>query len=160
MDAPAKPLLLTRIREKRMAAGLTLKQLADLLDTTPQTVQRLETEKMTVTADWLFRFADAMEIDPADLLNRSRPRTPDDRFIERVRLQAGRARRKFPSSELATVALMEEVGQLANALLEWRLGKASWACVEDEAEQVAAMAMRIANEGDPTIEEPKLARSK
>lgn len=58
----------TRIRELRKRRGMTLQQLADRVGTTPQTVQRLETGNMTVSMDWLGRFAGAFGIRPADLI--------------------------------------------------------------------------------------------
>lgn len=58
-----------QIRRFRKEKGLTLAQVADRLGTTPQTVSRLETEVMTLTMDWLQRFADLFEIHPADLLD-------------------------------------------------------------------------------------------
>lgn len=58
----------TRIRELRKRRGLTLQQLADIVGTTAQTVQRLETANMTVSTDWLERFADAFGIHAADLI--------------------------------------------------------------------------------------------
>lgn len=58
----------TRIRDFRKRRGLTLQQLADQVGTTPQTVQRLETANMTVSTDWLERFAQAFGVHPADLI--------------------------------------------------------------------------------------------
>lgn len=58
----------TRIRELRKRRGLTLQQLAELVGTTAQTVQRLETANMTVSTDWLERFAEAFGVHPADLI--------------------------------------------------------------------------------------------
>lgn len=58
----------TRIRELRKRRRLTLQQLADLVGTTAQTVQRLETANMTVSTDWLERFAAAFAVHPADLI--------------------------------------------------------------------------------------------
>jgi transcriptional regulator with XRE-family HTH domain len=58
----------TRIRELRKRRSLTLQQLADLIGTTPQTVQRLETANMTVSMDWLSRFADAFGVRASDLI--------------------------------------------------------------------------------------------
>ncbi len=60
----------TRIREFRKLRGLTLKELADRIATTPQTVQRLETANMTVSTDWLEKIATALNIEPADLIAR------------------------------------------------------------------------------------------
>lgn len=61
----------TRIREFRKLRGLTLKELADMIGTTPQTVQRLETANMTVSTDWLDKLAKALQVEPADLIARS-----------------------------------------------------------------------------------------
>ncbi len=58
----------TRIRELRKAKGWTLQQVADLVGTTAQTVQRLETANMTVSTDWLERFADAFSVRAVDLI--------------------------------------------------------------------------------------------
>lgn len=58
----------TRIRELRKAKGWTLQQVAGLVGTTAQTVQRLETANMTVSTDWLERFANAFSVDPVDLI--------------------------------------------------------------------------------------------
>jgi transcriptional regulator with XRE-family HTH domain len=61
----------TRIREFRKARDMTLKQLADKIGTTPQTVQRLETATMTVSMEWLEKIAAAFAVEPADLIGRS-----------------------------------------------------------------------------------------
>lgn len=58
----------TRIRELRKRKGLTLQELAAKIGTTPQTVQRLETANMTVSTDWLQKFATVFGVYPADLL--------------------------------------------------------------------------------------------
>ena len=58
----------TSIRAIRKQRGLTLQQLADLVGTTPQTIQRLETGNMSVSVDWLERIAKALSLTPADLL--------------------------------------------------------------------------------------------
>jgi transcriptional regulator with XRE-family HTH domain len=47
---------------------MTLHQLAELIGTTPQTVQRLETATMRVSTDWLERFAKAFGVSPQDLI--------------------------------------------------------------------------------------------
>jgi transcriptional regulator with XRE-family HTH domain len=72
----------TRIREFRKLRGLTLKELADKIKTTPQTVQRLETANMTVSMDWLEKIARALLVEPADLLG---PRSNHDvKLIGRI----------------------------------------------------------------------------
>ena len=58
----------TRIRHYRKLRGLTLQQLADRVATTPQTVSRLETGNMTVSIDWLERFAQVFGVHVGDLI--------------------------------------------------------------------------------------------
>ncbi len=65
-----------------------------------------------------------------------------------------RARRKFPGANQNFTALIEEVGELAQALLQsngnpvdgWKQTSAE---VYKEAKQVACMAIRMMEEGDP-----------
>ncbi len=79
----------TRIREFRKLRGLTLKDLAERISTTPQTVQRLETANMTVSTDWLEKIAAALNIEPADLI--ARPGGREIPVIGRV-MNEGRVR--------------------------------------------------------------------
>ena len=79
----------TRIREFRKLRGLTLKDLAERISTTPQTVQRLETANMTVSTDWLEKIAGALNIEPADLI--ARPGGREIPVIGRV-MNEGRVR--------------------------------------------------------------------
>ena len=72
----------TRIREFRKLRGMTLKELADKIKTTPQTVQRLETANMTVSTDWLEKIARALLVEPADLIGSRSSR--EIRLIGRV----------------------------------------------------------------------------
>lgn len=58
------------------------------------------------------------------------------------------ARTKFPDNKHMLAALTEEVGELAQALIDHSRGKQSGADVYAEAIQVAAMAIRLAEEGD------------
>jgi len=76
----------------------------------------------------------------------------DDQFVEDVLVELQRARRKFPSSILVLAALMEEVGELSQAMLKRRAGKDTDAHVRQEAVQVAAMALRCAVDGDPSFD--------
>lgn len=73
-----------------------------------------------------------------------------------------RARKKFPSANLSFVALVEEVGELAQALLKLSAGRNSKSiplpdlnaltvAMVDEAIQVATMAIRVATEPDDTF---------
>ncbi len=66
-----------RIRLYRRQRNLTLKQLADAVGTTPQTISRLETEVMTLSTDWLSRLGDVLGVHPTDLLDSpERPNIP------------------------------------------------------------------------------------
>lgn len=67
-------------------------------------------------------------------------------MISLIEKELVRAREKFPNNELLMAALTEEVGELAKALLS-----EPWKNVVAEAVQVAAMAIRIAEEGDSTF---------
>lgn len=58
-----------------------------------------------------------------------------------------RARAKFPGDNVTTLALVEEVGELAQATFE-----KSRAEVRKEAIQVACMAMRVILDGDQTLD--------
>lgn len=60
-----------------------------------------------------------------------------------------RARTKFPETSHLMVALMEEVGELAHDILEGR-----WENAREEAAQVAAVAIRIIEEGDADFKMP------
>ena len=57
-----------------------------------------------------------------------------------------RARTKFPGADHMMIALAEEHGELAKALLD-----ESWERVRAEAIQVACCALRIATESDPSL---------
>ncbi len=65
-----------------------------------------------------------------------------------VNRELKRARRLHPGREQLTVALMEEVGELAQALLQGK--RRTW--IVAEALQVAVVAIRIAEEGDGSFD--------
>jgi len=58
-----------RIRHYRRQRHMTLKALAESVGTTPQTVSRLETEVMTLSADWLERLGSALGVHASELLD-------------------------------------------------------------------------------------------
>lgn len=62
-----------------------------------------------------------------------------------------RARKKFPDNNHKLTALNEEVGELNKAMLEFEYGNIDSDEVYKEAVQVAAMAIRVAVEGDSTF---------
>lgn len=67
-------------------------------------------------------------------------------FLVRVSSEVKRAREKFPNPAGLMTALTEEVGELAKACLDEDM-----LSIHDEAMQVAAMAVRMATEGDPSL---------
>lgn len=69
------------------------------------------------------------------------------RFIHDVATEVFAARKKFPSSYGVMCALTEEVGEVAKAYMDYPLSE-----VRKEAVQVAAMAARLALEGDPSLQ--------
>lgn len=69
-----------------------------------------------------------------------------------IEAELKRARELFPNTKHNTVALMEEVGELAQALLDLEMGKQTVADVYAEAIQVAVMAIDIAERGDSNFE--------
>lgn len=69
--------------------------------------------------------------------------TTTDCVIWDLVAEVNRARSKFPENRLMLAALVEEVGELANAIIEQK----DW---RTEALHVACVAMRIYTEGDST----------
>lgn len=78
--------------------------------------------------------------------------TPAEAFLLEVLTELRRAQTKFPDSVLCVAALMEEVGELAQAMLKVRAGKWPKERIREEAVQVAVMAMRVALEGDRSFD--------
>ena len=69
-------------------------------------------------------------------------------FLDDVERELRRARAKFPGDRIMCIALLEEVGELAKAMLD-----ESAENVRKEAVQVATMAARIALDGDGSVAE-------
>jgi hypothetical protein len=78
----------------------------------------------------------------------------DEVFLRLVKLIL--AREKFPCSFGSLAALMEEVGELAQACLKVAAGKWAPRRIAEEAVH-AVMAMRVAIDGDHSLD-PKLYR--
>lgn len=72
MASPSPATLTTRIREIRKRRRLTLQALADRVGTTAQTIQRLETDNMMVSIDWLRRIGVALDLAPGELVTADR----------------------------------------------------------------------------------------
>lgn len=75
-------------------------------------------------------------------------------FLADVRVEIVRARTKFPGDNLTTIALMEEVGEVAKAVLDETPER-----VRKEAVQVACMAARLVLDGDSSTTAYRAARS-
>lgn len=71
----------------------------------------------------------------------------DERIAYSIDGELMGAKAKFPTNEFLLPALVEEVGELAKAMMEHTRGTGEAQRVFDEAIQVAAMAIRIAEEG-------------
>lgn len=65
-----------------------------------------------------------------------------------------RARTKFPSPNHLTLAFAEESGEVIKAILDFKHGKGYIEDVQKEMVQAMAMLIRLAEEGDPTVELP------
>lgn len=74
--------------------------------------------------------------------------SPEMQLALDILAELQRARTKFPGDNVTTLALVEEVGELAQATFE-----KSRAEVRKEAIQVACMAMRVILDGDATLDE-------
>ena len=62
------------IRQVRLLRGLTQSELAAKVGTTAATVSRLEKDEMTLSTEWLDRFAHALGVHPSELIElRERP---------------------------------------------------------------------------------------
>lgn len=103
-------------------------------------------------------------------MNPNTKKVLDAAFLNDVADEIVKARTKFPRNTIQMMALTEEVGELANALIEHRsLVKKADASEDPDAElqrieasarhvwkeavQTAAMAMRVAVDGDSSVGE-------
>lgn len=69
---------------------------------------------------------------------------PSRRTLNKVEVEVAKARGKFPGNHKLLAALVEEVGELAQAMLQ----KKAKSEIEKEAAQVACVAIRLLEEGD------------
>lgn len=75
-----------------------------------------------------------------------------EQMIQDIRTELARARAKFPCNDHQLTAFNEEAGELNQAMLEREYsGKKTHRDVWLEAVQAAAMAIRVATEGDSTF---------
>lgn len=80
----------------------------------------------------------------------------DIELAQEINAELDRSRAKFPGNQNMTVALMEEVGELARAQLE----SLPISAVRAEAIQVIAAALRILFEGDASIPRVETVKDK
>lgn len=89
-----------------------------------------------------FKTADRILTSPA-----AEPVADEEQLAYEILAELRRARAKFPGDNVTTLALMEEVGELAKATFE-----ESRTRVRKEAVQVATMAMRVVLDGDQSLD--------
>jgi len=112
------PMTSTRIRDIRKRRGLTLQELAERVGTTAQTIQRLETDNMSVSSEWLQRIGEALGLTPGDLMAGDRVATlqhlGDVVADGSVRTAPGKVDRtlplKLPQGERIAVRMISTVG--------------------------------------------------
>lgn len=75
------------------------------------------------------------------------PPTPERIFLDAVLEELSRARAKFPGDNLNTIAMMEEAGEVAKAVLEESPERVRRECI-----QLAVMAARITLDGDSSTD--------
>lgn len=73
---------------------------------------------------------------------------PEEMLMVEILAELARARAKFPGENVTTLALVEEVGELAKATFSESRQR-----VREEAVQVAVMAMRVVLDGDSTLDD-------
>jgi hypothetical protein len=66
--------------------------------------------------------------------------------------EANRARGLFPKPDHLTLALAEEAGEVVKAVLDYKQKKTHLAAVHKEIVQTMAMCLRLACDGDPTVD--------
>lgn len=129
--------MITRIRDVRLAKGMTLQEVAArcVPTTTPQTIGRLETGTRTVSLAWLNRIAAALGVVPADLVViAGREDVPVAAVLDH---QGARAPRRpgvvvAPAAEPETVAVLVSAGSG-----DYRSGDEIW-CRRLDAEAFAS----------------------
>lgn len=96
-----------RIKELRLARGLTQGELADMIGTSTQSVHRLEQGKQPLTTEWMELFASALDVPVTDLIA-DPPTVPIEGFIE-----GGQTVKKLDVGKLADAPPLPESGPVA-----------------------------------------------
>ena len=96
---------------------------------------------------WLSEYQAVFTAQPA-------PAVPDDyfgRLVEKARVSADRAMRKFPQPNYVLNKVAEESGEVIKAVIHYTEGREEWANVEGEIIDNLAMLIRLVVEGDQII---------
>lgn len=78
-------------------------------------------------------------------------KTAEENFLKDCLLELDRARKKFPSANHSLIALMEEVGEFAQARLKCAAGKDETENLFKEGMQVVTMVLRVLFENDESF---------
>jgi hypothetical protein len=107
-------------------------------------MQRLETDNMTLSLDWMEKIAAALEVRPVDLLADLTPAPgTSEAYLEIQRDELIRARFKTRHPADAPLAFLEAAGRLAEYLSQWGAGDRPGGDVVRAAAGVSAAAQRI-----------------
>lgn len=102
-----------RILELRKKRGMTLAQLADKTDSTPQQIGRLEKGERRLTTEWMEKIAKALEVLPEDLMS---PNHGERVVIPEINLHTMAGDQKSKQKKT-------DVCENDNVLSEWSLPK-------------------------------------
>lgn len=80
-----------RIRELRKLRGISMDALGDAIGTTRATIMKLEKGDMNLTADYMQKIADALEVDWVELL---RPVSKIEKMAREIELEFSEAKKK------------------------------------------------------------------
>lgn len=138
----------TRIRELRKYNRLTLKELSEKLNTTPQTLQRLETDTMTVSINWLHRIAEALNVKCRDLIpdgNNSNKLTSDEEnYLIMLRADLDRLRRFPKDATPDDLLVLQDACAFVETLRQYHASRISRNAVVASAARLSATSMYFA----------------
>jgi len=90
---------LSRLRFLRIERGWTLQELAEAAGTTPTQISRLETGKRRLTEEWIYKLAQALNVDPSRLITDNEDEDLKHFFDSKIILDAYKSVYDFPSEE-------------------------------------------------------------
>lgn len=89
---------MSRLKELREAAGLTLEALGEAVGSNRQQIWKLETGKQRMTVDWMVKLAPVLGVEPKELIP-ANDLGPAEPAVGRLR-SSSRGSRLYPSSEI------------------------------------------------------------